>query len=315
MSSWGESLSPGNEQREYWGSQAAEQAGSRNIIGIKNPAIDTLIERVIFAKDRDELVAATKALDRVLLWNHYVVPQWTYPQVAHRALGPLRPAGRTAEIRPVGLSRRSGGATPRRRPGSASGLEGLRAWRSSLAGMCSVSASARWPRRGCGRLRAAESGTEAHGMSAFGDLKYPAGLPSFRLRQSERAEGRTVFADPARPRLQPVVPTFNSLNAYILKGDAAQGMELTFASLMARAGDEPDAMYGLAAKSCAISADGLTYRFTLRPEARFHDGTKLTAHDAAFSLNDAEEQGPSDHHAADARHAEGAKPPTTRRWW
>jgi microcin C transport system substrate-binding protein len=75
---WGESLSPGNEQRGFWGSQAADQTGSRNLVGIKNPAIDTLIERVIYAKDRAELVAATKALDRVLLWNHYVVPQWTY---------------------------------------------------------------------------------------------------------------------------------------------------------------------------------------------------------------------------------------------
>jgi microcin C transport system substrate-binding protein len=80
-SSWPESLSPGNEQREYWGSQASDMAGSRNIIGIKNPAIDKLIERVIYSKDRDDLVAATRALDRVLLWNHYVVPQWNYPKV------------------------------------------------------------------------------------------------------------------------------------------------------------------------------------------------------------------------------------------
>ncbi len=78
VSSWPESLSPGNEQREFWGSQAADMAGSRNIIGIKNPAIDKLIERLIFAKGRDDLIAATKALDRVLLWNNYVVPQWTY---------------------------------------------------------------------------------------------------------------------------------------------------------------------------------------------------------------------------------------------
>jgi microcin C transport system substrate-binding protein len=78
VASWGQSLSPGNEQRGYWGSQAADMVGSRNLIGIKNPAVDALIERVIFAKHRDELVAATKALDRVLLWNHYVVPQWTY---------------------------------------------------------------------------------------------------------------------------------------------------------------------------------------------------------------------------------------------
>jgi microcin C transport system substrate-binding protein len=79
--SWGESLSPGNEQRGYWGSRAADEPGSRNIVGIKNPAVDKLIERIIFAKDRDELVAATKALDRVLLWNFYVVPQWTYGKV------------------------------------------------------------------------------------------------------------------------------------------------------------------------------------------------------------------------------------------
>ena len=77
IASWPESLSPGNEQRDFWSSQAADTPGSRNYIGIKNPAIDALIERVIFAKDRAELVAATRALDRVLLWNHYVVPQFT----------------------------------------------------------------------------------------------------------------------------------------------------------------------------------------------------------------------------------------------
>jgi len=76
--SWAESLSPGNEQREFWSSPAADQPGSRNLIGIKNPAVDAMIERVIFASNRAELIAATKALDRVLLWNHYLVPQWTY---------------------------------------------------------------------------------------------------------------------------------------------------------------------------------------------------------------------------------------------
>ncbi len=77
VATWPESLSPGNEQRDYWSSQAADTAGSRNYVGIKNPAVDALIERIIFAKDRAELVAATRALDRVLLWNHYVVPQFT----------------------------------------------------------------------------------------------------------------------------------------------------------------------------------------------------------------------------------------------
>jgi microcin C transport system substrate-binding protein len=78
-STWPESLSPGNEQRAYWGSQAADQVGSPNYIGIKNPAVDSIINEIIFAKSRADLVAATKALDRVLLWNHYVVPQWAYP--------------------------------------------------------------------------------------------------------------------------------------------------------------------------------------------------------------------------------------------
>jgi len=74
---WGQSLSPGNEQRDFFGSEAADREASRNYGGIKNPAVDALIERVIFAKDRDELLAATKALDRILLWNQYVVPMWT----------------------------------------------------------------------------------------------------------------------------------------------------------------------------------------------------------------------------------------------
>jgi microcin C transport system substrate-binding protein len=78
IASWEETLTPGNEQRDYWGARAADTAGSRNLIGIKNPAIDALIERVVFAESRDNLVAATKALDRVLLWNHYVVPQWSF---------------------------------------------------------------------------------------------------------------------------------------------------------------------------------------------------------------------------------------------
>ena len=76
---WGQSLSPGNEQREFWGSEAAGRPGSRNSMGIKDPAIDALIDKIIFAKDREDLVAATKALDRVLLAHDFVVPQWTYP--------------------------------------------------------------------------------------------------------------------------------------------------------------------------------------------------------------------------------------------
>ena len=76
VSSFRQSLSPGNEQRDFWGSDAADTNGSRNIIGIKNDAIDALIEKVISAKNREDLIISTRALDRVLLWNHYVIPQW-----------------------------------------------------------------------------------------------------------------------------------------------------------------------------------------------------------------------------------------------
>lgn len=77
--SFPQSHSPGNEQREFWGSAAAAEEGSRNLIGIKNPAIDALIERLIYAKDRPDLVAATRALDRALLWGHYLVPNFHSP--------------------------------------------------------------------------------------------------------------------------------------------------------------------------------------------------------------------------------------------
>ena len=74
---WPQSLSPGNEQRDFFGSKSADRPGSQNLAGIKDAAIDALIEAVIYAKDRDELVAATRALDRVLLAHDYVVPQWS----------------------------------------------------------------------------------------------------------------------------------------------------------------------------------------------------------------------------------------------
>jgi microcin C transport system substrate-binding protein len=81
MTSLRQSESPGNEQRDFWSTAAADSPGSRNLMGIKNPAIDKLVDRVIFTKDRDDLVAATHALDRVLLWNYYVVPQWYSPSL------------------------------------------------------------------------------------------------------------------------------------------------------------------------------------------------------------------------------------------
>lgn len=76
VSGFGQSSSPGNEQREYWHSSSADNPGSRNYIRLKDPAIDALVEKVIAADSRDELITRTRALDRVLLWGHYVVPNW-----------------------------------------------------------------------------------------------------------------------------------------------------------------------------------------------------------------------------------------------
>src|ERR1700728_4748143 len=140
-------------------------------------------------------------------------------------------------------------------------------------------------------VAAADSGAEVHGLSVVGDLKYPAAFPHFDYVNSAAPKGGVFSLIPSARANNQSFFTFNSLNAYILKGEGAQGMDMTFAPLMARAADEPDAMYGLVAKSVQISADKTSYRFTLRPEARFHDGSKLTAHDAAFSLTTLKSKG------------------------
>jgi microcin C transport system substrate-binding protein len=131
---------------------------------------------------------------------------------------------------------------------------------------------------------AVDFGAETHGLSVFGDLKYPADFHHFDYVNIAAPKGGIFSFIPWQRAYNQSYQTFNSFNAYILKGEGAQGMDITFAPLMTRAADEPDAMYGVAAKSVQISADKLTYRFTMRPEARFHDGSKLTAQDAAFSL-------------------------------
>jgi microcin C transport system substrate-binding protein len=76
VATWGQSLSPGNEQRDFWSTPAADTPGSRNLAGIKDPVVDALIDKIIQAPTREDLVAATRALDRVLLWGHYVIPHW-----------------------------------------------------------------------------------------------------------------------------------------------------------------------------------------------------------------------------------------------
>jgi microcin C transport system substrate-binding protein len=137
----------------------------------------------------------------------------------------------------------------------------------------------------------ADDEIETHGLSAFGELAYPPDFHHFRYVDPQAPKGGTFSQiGPSREYNQNFL-TFNSLNSYILKGDAAQGLDLTFATLMVRSGDEPDAMYGLGAEKVQRSADGLRYRFFIRPTARFHDGSRLTAQDVAFSLNLLKAQG------------------------
>jgi len=125
---------------------------------------------------------------------------------------------------------------------------------------------------------------ESHGLSTFGDLAEPADYKHFGYVNPNAPKGGTLA-------LSPPSPTYDTFNAYVLRGNPATGMSLVFDSLMNQSLDERDAYYGLVAKKVRISPDKLTYTFLLRKEARFHDGAPLTAHDAAFSLNILKEKG------------------------
>lgn len=142
-----------------------------------------------------------------------------------------------------------------------------------------------------GRGASAAEGTERHGLSAFGDLKYPADFSHFAYVDPQAPKGGVFSLIGPTAAYNQSFQTFNSLNGYILRGDGAQGLALVFDSLMVRAADEPDSLYGLVASGVSISEEGRVYRFTLRPEARFHDGSPLTAEDVVFSLETLKSQG------------------------
>lgn len=128
------------------------------------------------------------------------------------------------------------------------------------------------------------TGTKLHGLSAFGDLKYPPDFPHFDYVNADAPKGGTFNFPPPNWAYNQSPFTFNTLNSFTLRGDAPPRMELCFDALMARALDEPDALYGLLAESVTISDDRNSFDFALRPEARWHDGTPLTAEDIAFTL-------------------------------
>ncbi len=152
-------------------------------------------------------------------------------------------------------------------------------------------AAAQWPPRTKAQSQPIDLDVERHGMSAFGDLALPADFRHFPYVNPDAPKGGAFSECISRRTYNGSFLTFNSLNTYILKGDGAYGMDWTFATLMVKAGDELDAMYGLAAKSVRISDNGATYRFTLRDKLTFHDGSPLTAHDVLWSLNTLKEKG------------------------
>jgi microcin C transport system substrate-binding protein len=123
-----------------------------------------------------------------------------------------------------------------------------------------------------------------HGLSIFGELKYPQGFPHFDYVNAAAPKGGTLSQMPATGAYNASLLTFDTLNGFILKGNAPSGLEYIFDTLMARALDEPDAVYGLVAESVQVMEKGDKLVFHLRDAARFHDGTPLTAEDAAFSL-------------------------------
>jgi len=169
---------------------------------------------------------------------------------------------------------------------------------------------------GCGALLLlallsvpAAASERRHGLSAFGDLAYPANFDHFAYTTPDAPKGGAFSLVGWGG-----VTTFNSLNNYILKGDAAQGLELLFDSLMIPATDEPDAVYGLVAESAEVADDRMSVTFHLRPEARFADGSPLTADDVVFSFDALKTKGHPLYHQMlqDVVKAEALDPQTVR---
>ena len=292
VQSFGQSLSPGNEQRDFWGCEAAKAAGSRNVIGICDPAVEKLVDRVIFARSRAELLAATHALDRVLLWRHYVVPQWYSPYRPRRLLGAARASHTDARLfhrlsRHLVVRRQRQGREESARETMTQETRFARRTILGLMGASAASALLRPLRAEAGALDAGPR----HGMSIFGELKYPKGFAHFDYVNPAAPKGGTLSEMPSTGAYNASLLTFDTLNGYILKGNAPARLDLIFDTLMARAYDEPDAVYGLVAESVETMEKGDRLIFRLREAARFHDGTTLTAEDAAFSFMLLKEKG------------------------
>ncbi len=135
------------------------------------------------------------------------------------------------------------------------------------------------------------TGKALHGLSAFGDLKYGPDFSHFDYASPEAPKGGTFNLAPSIWVWNQNTDTFNTLNTFTFKGDAPPRMELTFDMLMAPALDEPDSLYGLIAESATLSKDRRSCTFKLRKEARFHDGSPITAKDVAFTYTTIKQKG------------------------
>ena len=240
-SSWGQSLSPGNEQREFWGSQAADRPGSRNYRRHQESG-DRRADRARHLRQgprrsgRRDQGARPRAAVEPLRRAAVDLSARSAPRAGTASAGPTD--CRNTACR---LSRRSGGGTPKRPPRSEARREGC----SRMAQFCrrhvlglGVGALAL---RGFGRRWRDAAQPKLHGLSAFGDLKYPGGFQPFRLRQSERRRAAmfSQLGPASATRLRPSIRSTPSSSRAMRRS----GMELTFAALMARAVDEPDAIY------------------------------------------------------------------------
>ncbi|MEC9342646.1 MAG: extracellular solute-binding protein, partial [Pseudomonadota bacterium] len=123
-----------------------------------------------------------------------------------------------------------------------------------------------------------------HGLSAFGELKYGPGFEHFDYAAPDAPAGGTFAFQASNWRYNQNPQTFDTLNSFVLRGAAPPRLELCYDTLMVRAWDEPDAVYGALAEHVTISADRNRYRFALRREARFHDDSPVTSTDVAFSF-------------------------------
>ncbi|SEQ60629.1 microcin C transport system substrate-binding protein [Faunimonas pinastri] len=162
---------------------------------------------------------------------------------------------------------------------------GLVPWRS----FAQQAAAPSLPAQSSGGVAAASG--RRHGLSIFGDLRYGPDFTHFDYVEPAAPKGGRMVMQPPSWGWNQNTQTFNTLNSFVLQGDAPPRMELTFDTLMVSAADEPDSLYGLLAEAVELSADGNELRFFLRQEPKFSDGSRVTAADVAWSLTTLKEKG------------------------